>query len=145
MKARAHSKTAKWYNLICLVLITIGPIITVISAVFGTYDAYGIEIPATEVLRLLAIASTGILGIVGMLQEKSWAKWFAIFAYGLCIFAVIEGMVNSFSLESAFLVGDSNVLIVLRLVRLIVIGVLLAGAALLLKRPRPINTSGDGE
>jgi hypothetical protein len=36
----------------------------------------------------VAIAVAGAIAIVGILQEKSWAKWVAIAIYGLYILAL---------------------------------------------------------
>jgi len=143
MGARAYTKTARWYNLTCLVLITLGSIGFVISTVLGAYET---SASALEVFRSVAIALAGILGIVGIIKEKLWAKWFAIVTYGLYIFAAIEGIVNSFSAEIAFkLFTNSNTLIALRMGRLIVIVVLLVGVILLLQKPRPRENSEGRE
>ena len=134
MRARAYTKAARWYNLTCLVLTTLGSISLVVSVAF---DVYKTDIPAIEVFRSVAIVLAGILGIVGIVQEKLWAKWFAIIAYGLCIFAVIEAIVNSFSTAAALkLFISSNTLIGVRVGRLIAIVMLLVGVVLLLKKPR---------
>ena len=134
MRTRAYTRAARWYNLTCLTLTTLSSISLVISTALGTY---GTGVSAVEVFRSVTIAVAGILGILGIVQEKLWAKWVAIVTYGLCVFAVIEGIVNSFSAGTALnLFIDSNTLTVLRTGRLIVIIVLLVGVILLLKKPR---------
>ncbi|MEA5465971.1 hypothetical protein VB741_19760 [Leptothoe sp. PORK10 BA2] len=114
--------------------------------VFATFDVYKTDIPAIEVFRSVAIVLAGILGIVGIVQEKLWAKWFVIIVYGLYIFAAIEGIVNSFSTAAVLkLFISSNTLIGLRVGRLITIVMLLVGVVLLLKKPRLEANVGERE
>jgi predicted membrane protein len=118
-------------------LIALGSISYVIFTAIGAYGP-GTGTSAIEVFRSVAIALAVLLGIVGIIQEKLWAKWFAIIAYGLYIFGAIEGIVNSFLTETALkLFINPNTLIALRLGRLIAIVLLLVGVVLLLKKPRP--------
>lgn len=138
-RERSYTKIAKCYNLTCLVLITLGSISFVIFTVLG---ADGTNTSTREVFCSIAIALAGILGIIGIFQEKLWAKWLAIVIYSLCIFAAFEGIVNSFSAETAFkLFINSNTLIALRIGRLILIIVLLVGGIFLLKKPHPEENS----
>jgi hypothetical protein len=132
VRSRAYTKTARWYNLTCLAVITLGSIILVISTLLGTYETGGFTV---EVFRSVAIALAGILGILGIFQEKLWAKWFAIISYGLCIFAIIEGIMNSLSARSSFQIISPNVSVALGVMRLIVIVILLVGAIFLLRKP----------
>jgi hypothetical protein len=143
MRTRTYTKTAKWYNLICLLLITLGSASLIISAVLYSNET---RIFNVEILQSIAVAVAGFIGIVGIFQEKLWAKWFVLFVYGLYIFGAVKGLVSSFSIGAAFsLFIDQNILIALQIVRLITIVVLLVGAVLLLKKPHSEGSAGENE
>ncbi|UKP01558.1 hypothetical protein [Nostoc sp. UHCC 0870] len=132
-RARTYNKAAKWYNLIYVSLITVGSLIALVYTALGIY---GTDVAFVELLRLVAVVVAGILAVLGIARQKLWAKWLAIVVYGLYIFLAIEGLVSSFSTESAFKLLSSNTLVVLRVWRVVTIIASLIGIVLLLKRPR---------
>lgn len=145
-RIKAYTRVARWYNLAYLVFITIGSIGYLIFTISGVYKVHGIDTSSEEIFRLVLVGIVGTIAILGIFQEKLWAKWFAIAIYGLYIFSAVEGMVGSFSLGHAYALFMSNTTIILmRIWRLTIIIASLVGIALLLKKPRLGNNVEERE
>ncbi|MEO0532333.1 MAG: hypothetical protein AAF215_00490 [Cyanobacteria bacterium P01_A01_bin.123] len=144
MRARTYTKVAKWYNLACLAFTTLSSVILLTSIVL---DPYNFGTTTDQVFRSIAITLAGIAGIVGMIQDKQWAKWVTIFVYGLYIFAAIQGLIISFSLDPVHILFllDKNRVIALRLVHLTAILMFSIGVILFLQKPHLRGNVGEGK
>ncbi|NES94160.1 MAG: hypothetical protein F6K32_02860 [Desertifilum sp. SIO1I2] len=143
MRVKSYTKIARWYNLICLILMMFS---SIIFLVFAARGVYGDNISAIEMFPSVITGLAVFIGIVGIIYEKLWVKWLILATYSIYIFGAIEGLVNSFSTEPAFqLLGDSNMSIALKIGRLIAIAVLSVGIILLFKKPNSGQTSEGRE
>lgn len=139
MSTKAYPRIAKRYNLVWLSILTLGSIGYLVLNLSGET---GTGLATTEVVRSLVVMVSGILAILGIAQDKLWAKWVAIAIYGFYIFLATEGLVSSISSGSAlgtFNLINSSTLIVLRVWRVIVLFASLIGIVLLLRRSRMEN------
>ena len=146
VKTRVYTRVAKWYNLVALTLISAASILGIISTLtLSIINSVEFDLAFTlEMFRLGTMAVTGIISIFGIAQEKKWAKWFAVFTYGICLFGVTEGLISSFS-SAYYLFISSSVILALRISRLVIITLCLLGIVLLFLKTRSGDNSEERE
>jgi hypothetical protein len=133
MTAKIYTKLGKWYSLVYLLLVALacatGAIINWI--ITRSHTAGGETYFATTFF--LAIASVvAVAAILGIFQEKMWAKWITLGIYSWYIFGNIHSIIQPSSLGSLGI--DARGFKVMQLIALLfpVLGIIF-----LLEKPKP--------
>jgi hypothetical protein len=144
-RTKAYTKAARWYNLAYLGFIVMSSIGSyLILANLAVFEDVGSD-TSTEEVFLVLVGTAGIIAIIGIMQERAWAKWFAISIYASYIFSAIEGMLGSLGSGNAYGLMSDATIVLMRINRLVAISFSLIGIVLLLKKPRIGNNLEERE
>lgn len=132
MTAKIYTKLGKWYNIVHLVVLALAwAVVAMINWMITRNSPSGGETSFTATF-ILAIASfVAVAAIVGIFQEKIWAKWITLGIYSWYIFGNIYLIIQPFLLGS--LGTDEKDFIVTKLIALLfpVLGIIF-----LLEKPK---------
>lgn len=129
---KVYTKLGKLYSIVYLGLVALACAATaIIWVMIARNNTAGSEISLTPIFFLPIAVLVAVFTIVGICQEKMWAKWITIAIYSWYIFSIIQAIIN------VYLSPKSVINITLfKSIHLIALILPVLGIILLLQKPK---------
>lgn len=132
MIAKIYTKLGKWYSLVYLLLVALACATgAMINWIITRSHTAGSETSFATTFFLAIASVVAVAAIVGIFQEKMWAKWITLGIYSWYIFGNIYSIIQTSLLGS--LGTDARGLIVTQLITLLLP---ILGIIFLLEKPK---------
>ncbi|MCC5600295.1 hypothetical protein [Nostoc favosum] len=132
MVTKIYTKVGKLYSIVYLGLIALACVANaIIWILIARNNTAGSEISLTAIFFPAIAALVAVATIVGIFQEKVWAKWITIAIYSWYIFHIIQTIIRVYF--SAQFVTN---LTLFQVIHLIALTLPVLGIVLLLQKPK---------
>lgn len=129
---KVYTKLGKFYSIAYLGLVVLSCAVTaIIWVMIARSNTPGSEISLTAIFFLAIAVLVAVSTIVGICQEKMWAKWITIAIYSWYIFSIIRIIINAY-----FSQGIVINITLFKVIHLIALIIPILGIILLLQKPK---------
>lgn len=129
---KVYTKIGKLYSIAYLGLVVLGCTATaIIWVMIARSNTAGSEISLTAIFFLAIAVLAAVSTIVGICQEKMWAKWITIAIYSWYIFGIIRVIINAYFSQDIVI----NITL-FKVIHLIALILPVLGIILLLQKPK---------
>ncbi|MCC5655993.1 hypothetical protein LC608_03130 [Nostoc sp. XA010] len=129
---KIYTKLGKLYSIAYLGLVALACAATaIIWVMIARNNTAGSEISLTPIFFLAITVLVAVSTIVGICQEKMWAKWITIAIYSWYIFSIIRVIINAYFSQDIVINITS-----FKVIHLIALILPILGIILLLQKPK---------